>query len=62
MIRGRSGDHDPAMEGFFIASGPYFSHKLHNRPVELEDFAPTFSRILNIDNVASDGTPICKPS
>lgn len=62
VIRGRSGDHDPAMEGFFIASGPYFSHKLHNRPVELEDFAPTFSRILNIDNVASDGTPICKPS
>jgi hypothetical protein len=58
VIRGRSGDHDPAMLGFFIASGPYFSHNFHPLPEKLEDFAPIFSRVLDIDYGISDVTPI----
>ncbi len=48
LVRGRTGDHDPAMQGIFFAAGPDTTPGPIPEPVRLEDFAPTISSLLGI--------------
>jgi len=52
----RTGDHHG--DGMFFATCPDLPAGRHGRPVSVMDFAPTLARLLGIDGVAFEGTPI----
>lgn len=55
LVRGRTGDHDIAMRGLFLGTGPGFKPIHRNAAAELEDIAPTISRLAGLTAVPTDG-------
>jgi predicted AlkP superfamily phosphohydrolase/phosphomutase len=53
---GRSGEH--RSEGLLIAAGPDIGTGAFLRPVSVLDLAPTWTRLLGVDLVTSEGNPI----
>jgi predicted AlkP superfamily phosphohydrolase/phosphomutase len=58
LSRGRTGDHDPAMQGLFCAVGPRIPPGPLASPVRLEDFAATISSRLGLRLGDTEGQPI----
>lgn len=55
-LSGRTGDHRPV--GQFFLKGPNVEHRHLNEPVNVVDFVPTFSLLLDIPIPETDGQPV----